>query len=377
MVLFQENKLGALGPPRQANNAAFSEVEIALYDARRPDLGQALVSTAKSLPLHGDVRNVPVRAGSETWDLQVIAKHPLVGSATANAGWLVLGAGLVVSMLITLLIGLESRRRASALALYTSEHRLAEGLQRSLLPNLPQVSGLEHVARYLAGTAGHQVGGDWYDLFEVGDGRIGIAIGDVVGHDISAAATMSRVQAALRACAVGNDDPAAVLDQLDRLMVSLETDRLVTLFYGVLSPADSSGGRTLRYANAGHPSPLVYELERGVYELADVTSLLLGVALPADERRPSREVELRHGSMLLLFTDGLVEVPGESISDSIDRLKSVTADAARTGPDALCEQLISSRGSTQRRDDVAILAVRLTEANTTRASFEPSVGAIL
>jgi serine phosphatase RsbU (regulator of sigma subunit) len=360
-LVYRQTSLGALGPPRLANTAPFSEVEVTLYDGMSPSPGQAIVTTADHLPMTGQLHSTTLSVGAATWLLEVRAVHPLVGGTTANAQWFVLAFGLLLCMLVTTTAEIESRRRANAEALYTNEQRLAEGLQRSLLPELPTVAGLDVAARYLPGTAGQQVGGDWYDVFPLDGGRVGIVIGDVVGHDISASAMMSRVQAALRAYAFRNDDPATVLDRLDTLIETFRGDRLVTIFYGILSAPDDRGNRRLQFANAGHPPPIACRADGGVDELAGGASILLGAAALGEGNRATATVELVTGSTLVLYTDGLIEVPGESLTDSIERLKHAAVGGAALTPDQLCDRLADQLPAAQQRDDVAILAVRLSE----------------
>ena len=174
------------------------------------------------------------------------AKGSLVGGVASNAWWIVLLAGIVAAVLLAALIEFAVRRRDAALALYVAEHQQAETLQRSLLPTLPSLPGLELAARYLAGGAGQKVGGDWFDAFPLSDGAAGFAIGDVIGHDLEAAAAMSQVRAALRAYAYEGDEPASVLSRLDRLVMTFELTQLVSVVYGVLGPLAPDGSRMLR-----------------------------------------------------------------------------------------------------------------------------------
>ncbi len=359
-VLYVQVGLGTLGPPRAARSSPFNELHVVLYGTPTPVASQALVTTTDAIPLRGHVRVVTIAAGAARWALQVSAAHPLVGSATANAEWFALGGGVVLSILLALIVEIETRRRRSALALYRNEQRVAETLQRNLLPELPAVDGLALAARYLPGSRGQQVGGDWYDVFELDGDRVGIAVGDVLGHDIAAAALMSRVQTALRAYAFVGEQPGAVLDRLDRLMASLHTDRLVTVFYGVLGPLDVDGSRELVFANAGHPPPLLHREDGTVAELAEASSLLLGAADVGSEQRSQRAMTIPTASTLLLYTDGLIETPGESLTDLIDQLKrTIAAVAPRATADELCNRLIDGMGPNRRRDDVALLLVRL------------------
>src|SRR3954451_23406370 len=137
---------------------------------------------------------------------------------------------------------------------FQQEHETAVTLQRSLLPDrLPDVPGLVLAARYLPGAAGTEVGGDWYDVIPLADGRVGIAMGDVVGRGIPAASLMGQLRNGLRAYAVEGHNPAGVVERLDRLGQSLTPGRMATLMYMVLEP----DGRRLSFANAAHLPPLV------------------------------------------------------------------------------------------------------------------------
>ncbi|HVT65855.1 MAG TPA: PP2C family protein-serine/threonine phosphatase [Mycobacteriales bacterium] len=371
-VLYLQIILGDLSPPQAASTAPFHELDTALYDAPTPNPTQALVATRTDLPLQGDVRSVTVLAGATPWLLQVHAIHPLVGTTTAKAPWLALGGGLLLSVLLATVVEIETRRRRSALALYRTEHQIAEGLQRSLLPSLPTIGGLEIAARYLPGSAAQEVGGDWYDLFELEGDHIGIAVGDVLGHDIEAAVLMSRVQTALRAHAIAGEQPAQVLDRLDNLVTSLNTDRLVTVFYGVLGPAGADGERQLVFANAGHPPPLLHVTGGGVVELDDAASMLLGAPALNEAPRDQQSVPIRAGSTLLLYTDGLVEIPGESLTDLIADLKLAMSSSAQRGTtNEVCDQLLATMRPEALRDDVAMLVVRLADPVGGKSGADP------
>jgi serine phosphatase RsbU (regulator of sigma subunit) len=361
MVLYRQTALGPVGPPRQAGTQPFSELNVALYAAPRPDVAQVIVQTAAQLPSHGKTRTEPLPVGVSTWTLQASAVHPLVGTATADAPYLVLGSGLLLSLLVAAAIEAESRRRRSTQALYETEHHLAETLQRSLLPTLPTVGGLDLDARYLPGAAEQAVGGDWFDVFEIEDGRIGLVIGDVVGHDIAAAAQMSQIQASLRASAWTGDPPGEVLEQVDALIKMFDLSELVTVFYGLLDPPDANGARLLTYANAGHLPPILRDGEREIRELDDAGSLLLGAPGDGSGRRTQRTVILAPGTSLLMFTDGLVEEPGGSLTDALARLRTTLAAAPvdATASD-LCDLSLQHIDPKRLRDDVAVLVVRMT-----------------
>src|SRR5205823_2801760 len=212
-----------------------------------------------------------------------------------------------------LVVETVARRRDAALELYQVEHKVAEALQLSLLPNLPELDGLELAARYLASGPGQQVGGDWFDAFPVAGGRCGLAVGDVIGHDVAAASAMAQIRALLRGYAVDGDSPSAVLARLERVVDDLHVTQLVTVFYGLLDAPAPDGSRRLHYSNAGHVPPVLRLPDGAVTSLAGGASVVIGAPIASDYSED--EVVLAAGSTLALFTDGLVEVPGGSLTD--------------------------------------------------------------
>ncbi len=237
---------------------------------------------------------------------------------------------------------------------YESEQTIAETLQRSVLPtSLPRVQSAQIAARYLPGTAELDVGGDWFDAIPLSDGRVGLVVGDVVGKGVQAAATMAQLRNALRAFAFDRMKPASTLARLSRLAEeSLETT-FATLLYAVVDPST----RVCRFASAGHPPPLVAFPDGRVELLEGGRGLPLGAG--AEARYTQDVVELPVGSLLLLYTDGLVERRERSIDSGL----ALLVDAVREGPrhpeqlvEHVLEQLI---GTSERGDDVALLAFRL------------------
>jgi len=234
------------------------------------------------------------------------------------------------------------------------EHQIAEELQRSLLPDsLPEIPGVSLAARYVPATADVRVGGDWYDVVQLPGGLIGLAIGDVAGHGLPAAATMGQLRMALRAYALQDPSPVSVMSGLHRLVSQLPTPEMVTLMYLVFDPAT----RTLRFTNAGHPPALVICNGESSY-LEDGLSPPVGVTADAKYTEVSRQ--LASESTLLLYTDGLVERRGVSIQEGLDRL---SLEASATTPtsdlDELCDRLLSSLlEQNQVADDIALVAMR-------------------
>ena len=147
-VLYRQSTLGpAVSPPRSAGTAPFSELDVALYSAPRAGPGTVLTSTSRDLPLRGEVRDQVLLVGATKWLLTVKARAPLVGRLTAEAPWMVLGVGLLGTVLIGLVVETVARRRDAALELYEVEHHVAESMQRALLPRLPELPGLDLAAR--------------------------------------------------------------------------------------------------------------------------------------------------------------------------------------------------------------------------------------
>jgi PAS domain S-box-containing protein len=242
--------------------------------------------------------------------------------------------------------------------MYTREHELAEALQRSLLPTLPQLDGVTFAERYLAASDHADVGGDWYDALRLADGAVGLAIGDVMGHDIGAAAAMSQLRSVLRSYAWEGDGCARVLARLDRLLQALDMAQLATALYARVEPA-ADGSWRLRYANAGHLPPVLVGPDGAATLLADAEALLLGAAV--DDDRPEKALPVTAGSTLLLYTDGLVERRDRDLDEGLELLRAAAdGHAAPDGPDALCDRVLRALvGETQRDDDIALLAVTL------------------
>jgi PAS domain S-box-containing protein len=251
--------------------------------------------------------------------------------------------------------------------LYQVEHAAAVTLQRSLLPAVPDVEGMQVAARYLVGVDGNQVGGDWYDALNLPDGSVGIAVGDVVGHDLRAAAAMGQLRGVLRSYAWDGGRPGSVLDRCDQLVQGLEMAAMATAVYARIEPPDAAGPageRLLRYANAGHPTPLLLEPDGKLVRLDEHRSPMIG-AVPrlgrrSAEGRSDAAVRMRPGSTLLLYTDGLTDIPGEDADERTELLERTAAGlAAGSNAESVVDGVLQACLPDELRDDVAVLAVRL------------------
>jgi PAS domain S-box-containing protein len=248
--------------------------------------------------------------------------------------------------------------------LYEVEHAAAVTLQRSLLPAVSDVAGVQVATRYLVGVDGNQVGGDWYDVLGLPDGALGLAVGDVVGHDLRAAAAMGQLRGVLRSYAWDGGSPGSVLDRCDQLVQGLEMAAMATAVYARLEPSDASGDRILHYANAGHPAPLLLRPDGVLLTLDERRSPMIGAVRSFGRRtgpvRTEATVRCPPGTVLLLYTDGLTDVAGEDADERTDLLERTMA-GIRPGSDAeaVVDEVLAACNLPGLRDDIALLAVRL------------------
>ena len=240
-------------------------------------------------------------------------------------------------------------------AMYEREHTTAETLQRSLLPDkLPSVPGLVMAARYLPVARNMEIGGDWYDAFWLADRKLAVAVGDVMGKGLIAAAGMGRVRNALRALALTDSRPAAVLGGLDRLFQATELEEQVTtVAYLVIDPEDGQG----MLGNAGHLPALV--LEAGQQPRFDEVEA--GTPLGWASPRKQHAFSLRPGSTAVFYSDGLVENRSRGLDSGLDELAAVAARAdetVRDQPELLLQYLVDRMlAGHEQDDDVTVLVV--------------------
>jgi serine phosphatase RsbU (regulator of sigma subunit)/CheY-like chemotaxis protein len=236
---------------------------------------------------------------------------------------------------------------------YEQEHRIAETLQRSLLPQaLPRIFGLDLAVHYQAGSHGTEVGGDWYDVFALDDQRVAFAVGDVVGRGPRAAAVMGQLRTAIRAYAIHGLEPVDLMGSLDRLVQDMSESLMATAVYAVLDLAT----QRLELISAGHPPPLLVPRGAPPRYLDVDPNLPLGVL--GLESYASSVLDLDSGSLLLLYTDGLIEERSRPLDEGLDRLTQVI-DPNEQSLKRLCENLICAMVPAEKADDVALLAARL------------------
>jgi len=237
--------------------------------------------------------------------------------------------------------------------LYTREHQSAVTLQRSLLPrDIPAVAGLEIAYRYQPASQVAEIGGDWFDVIPVEEGPVTLVVGDVTGHGIQAAATMGQLRTTIAALADLPGPPGHVMRRLSRMVAARGDEAGATCLHAVYDPRT----RRCQLTSAGHLPPVLRRPD-GSTEVIDLPpGLLLGAG---QDSYPAREVQLPPGGILAMYTDGLIERPGEDIAIGISRLADALADGPARSLDELCDSVLACLAP-QPRDDVALLLARTT-----------------
>ncbi|MEU0009259.1 PP2C family protein-serine/threonine phosphatase [Streptomyces sp. NPDC006314] len=244
----------------------------------------------------------------------------------------------------------QAVRRAG---LYEHEHRVAERLQLSLLPQLPDVAGLEVATCYAPGSDRVMVGGDWYDLYNLDEDHIGLSIGDVAGHGLPQAAVMAQIIAALRGIVLRcGTRPEAVLSELNEYLHLYHRGQMATAAYLLYHRPT----RTLTYVKAGHPPPLVVHPDGSSRYLDGPISPPVGPVPRARYRQG--ETTLADGDAVLLYTDGLIERRRERLDTGMDRLTRTARRGAGLNVHDLCELFLNHQPDADYPDDRALLLVR-------------------
>ncbi|MCW2870342.1 MAG: hypothetical protein JWL99_1662 [Streptomyces oryziradicis] len=279
---------------------------------------------------------------------------------------------------MTLAVELADRAGASLdnARLYAREREGALMLQRSLLPRtVPEPPGVQIAYRYVPGKSGAEAGGDWFDVIPLAGGRIALVVGDVMGHGLRAAATMGRIRTAVRTLAGLDMPPDELLRRVndlgDDLAQSPVEGWMATCVYAVYDPST----RQAVIARAGHPPPLLVGPDGHVRLVETPAGVPLGVSGVDFE---SVELDVPDGSVLVLYTDGLIERRGEDISTGLERARSVLERPFSTLEDA-CDQLLSAMVPGREPDDVALLVARLgvlPEGSTASWTFPAEPGAV-
>ena len=244
----------------------------------------------------------------------------------------------------------QKRSKEAYALLYERERKIADTLQRALLPRvLPRVQGLTLDAVYQPDTNEANVGGDWYDAFELGDGRIAISIGDVAGHGLDAAVLMGRVREAMRAGVVEDADPGRVLQLANAAIELMDAPIMVTAVFAVIDRLTLQ----MVYACAGHPRPLLALIDGSVTVL-EARGLPLGTGF--GETWEARAIALEPGSILAFYTDGLIE-SDRDLEQAEARMIAALGRQARGAQRRSALSLVASTIVGKQRDDIAVLTL--------------------
>lgn len=237
---------------------------------------------------------------------------------------------------------------------YATQAGLAAALQRSMLTDLPDLAPLQVTARYLPATAAAEIGGDWYDAFELPHGGVALTVGDLAGHDIAAAVAMGQARNVLRTLAVDRPEPPGeLLTRFDTILAQLNVDRIATCLYAHLKEHD--GRWRAAFSNAGHLPPLLIT-DNNVQYLDLPADLLLGTGLTVP--RTTTHVSLTPGATLLMFTDGLIERRDRDLTEGLAQLRDTAVELSAAPIDELCDELLN-RLVPHPTDDVCLLALHL------------------
>ena len=358
----------ALGPEAQSSFATLP-LDSPLPAARSARTGERLLmpDRAAGLAVTAEMAQVYETTGRHAWAcLPLVLADEVLGSLAVS--WrderafdpadveLLEGMAAQCAQVLARLRAREQERTATAVA-----RRMSETLQRSLLTSPPAPDSLRISVRYQPAAQEAQVGGDWYDAFITAAGSTLLVVGDVNGHDQTAAATMGQVRNLLRGMAYDSDDsPAVLLSRLDAALQGLQLDTLATAVLARVEQSASDrvrGVRRLRWSNAGHPPPLLRRPDGSVHVLEADPDLLLG--LDPGTHRGERVVEVRTGSTLLLYTDGLVERRDAGLDQGVARLAAVLAASGGGSAEELCAALLASIGPDGNDDDIALLVLQV------------------
>jgi serine phosphatase RsbU (regulator of sigma subunit) len=364
-IVYGERPLPASRRSRLQSRSQFGGLDYAIFLGSKQTPQALLVTDNAHLPLPSPSFAQTVPYGNNALTMVMSSRVPLAGSLPKDLPWIsaVLGVVLAIAAAFMTLRLSQRRRGAEELAgqlevtanenerLYAQQRGIAQTLQHALLPDtLPQMPGIEASARYEAGEEGVDIGGDWYDVIDLGGHRLLLVVGDVSGRGLRAATTMAELRYAIRAYAAQADGPAEILTKISRLVDVQETGQLATVLCATVDMND----RQLSVTSAGHLPPLLLSNGDSHYVTAEV-GLPIGVEAGTVYR--STTVPIPPEATFVAFTDGLVERRGESIDQGLDRLR-----AAATGHDVglpeLLGRLVSDMADGRSEDDIAIVGVR-------------------
>lgn len=333
-----------------------ADLNVAIYFGRSTSTGALIETNAPHVPLTGTVSMGTVPFGSNFLTIVATPRGSIEGAWAQRLPLAIALAGALFTLVVAFMTEWLARRREAAEALavenrqlFDEQRGMAETLQRSLLPEeLPTFPTLELAVRYAPGVAGTEVGGDWYDVMAVDDRTVFFSVGDVSGRGLEAATLMATLRHTINAYAMEGAAPDVALTKTERFIDVERLGHFATVLCGTI---DTVTGQAV-LCNAGHPQPLL--IAGGTSTYVDVTAEPPVGVHPA--RRTSVAVPLPEHSILLAFTDGLVERRGELLSTSLERLRQVARGDLAVDP--LLDSIVAALVPDGASDDIAILAVQ-------------------
>ena len=345
-------------------NSAFADLDYVLYLGRSQRSRDLLLTSERTLPIHGLKAADVVPFGAGAFTLVVTPREPLGGGFFHALPLVTAIVGVAISLAAALMTDrlAKRRRRAERLAgeldqlagenreLYIEQRGIAHTLQQALLPAaLPQLRGLRVSAQYVPAQSGGDIGGDWYDVVALGDQQALLVIGDVSGHGIDAATTMAMVRHATLAYVAQDHRPGVVLGRLSAFVSGIKHDYFAT----VLCALVEIDAHRLTVASAGHLPPLLLDGERGEYVKLNAEP---PIGFPHTSVFREATVTVPPGATLVAFTDGLVERRGEVLDEGLDRLREM-ASREQLDEDLLA-RLARELTPDDHRDDTALVSIQ-------------------
>jgi serine phosphatase RsbU (regulator of sigma subunit) len=362
---YGESQLPADRRSRLQSNAAFSDLDYAIYLGNSEQTENLLVTSLAKLPITGQRAKTTVPFGDSTLTLIVSAHQSLAGSLPQRLPLIIAILGVLLTVAgAALTVGLTRRRRAAedvagrlerALGenqrLYAEQRTIAQTLQHALLPEeLPRIPGAEASARYEAGERGVEIGGDWYDVIPLGGRRVLVVVGDVSGRGVRAASTMASLRFAILAYAADGNPPATILGKLSNILSVATSGHMATVLCALI---DIDAGE-ITVASAGHLPPLVVIDSHGEYLQPKIG---LPVGIQAGTEYVSTTIPVPPAATFLAFTDGLIERRGENLDRGLERLRKAAGAEQGELPEMLA-RLVSQVRPAPSEDDTAIVGVR-------------------
>lgn len=334
-----------------------SGLDLELYLGESADPEQLLQAT-EDRPNDDLSETTTVPFGDTSLTIVGASQSPLSGALSTALPWIVLGVGLVLALAGGSMVEFVSRRRALAerLAaenerLYRQQRGIAGTLQHALLPVVPEMSGLDVAARYVAGVDELEVGGDWYDVIPRGPGCCVFVVGDISGRGLPAATTMAALRFAVRAYVAEGHDIEVVMQRL-RDLLDIETDhQFATVLLGEL---DATAG-CLRLVSAGHFAPVLVAGDTATMLECPVSP---PVGVSATRPVPATVLPVGRAATLLAFTDGAVERRNENIDTGLERLRAAAATTGSRPLEGMLDDLLAELSSAGNKDDTVLLGLR-------------------